>query len=140
MKWTTKVAFSLFGRAVLNSYLLYKDNTNDNPKLSRHLFMTSVVESLAGDHYPPQKVVRRRRTAAEIRAAREQFQVPQAPPAQAAPAHPLDGHDLVKMLAGRKRNCMAGHPTRVRSCYECPGCDVRLCPECFAAYHKRPRH
>lgn len=141
MKWTTKVAFSLFGRAILNSYLLYKMNTSDAPVLSRYLFMVSVVESLAGNYYPPQKVVRRRRTAAEIRAARDnpQPQLVAAAP-QAVPAHPLEGHALVKLPVGRKRNCVTGHGTRVRSGWECPGCDVGLCPGCFAAHHKRPRN
>ncbi|XP_070174096.1 piggyBac transposable element-derived protein 4-like [Littorina saxatilis] len=58
MKWTTKVAFSLFGRAILNSYLLYKMNTSYAPVLSRYLFMVSVVESLAGNYYPPQNYIR----------------------------------------------------------------------------------
>ncbi|XP_070208070.1 piggyBac transposable element-derived protein 4-like [Littorina saxatilis] len=179
MKWTTKVAFSLFianfkvlgmtrsgfepttsrsrggrlttrptvpvfsrfGRAILNSYLLYKMNTSDAPVLSRYLFMVSVVESLASNYYPPQKVVRRRRTAAEIRAARDnpQPQLVAAAP-QAVPAHPLEGHALVKLPVGRKRNCVTGHGTCVRSGWECPGCDVGLCPGCFAAHHKRPRN
>ncbi|KAL8617112.1 hypothetical protein ACOMHN_014282 [Nucella lapillus] len=36
-----------------------------------YMFMVSVVESLAGNYRPPQKVVRRRCTAAEVRAPRD---------------------------------------------------------------------
>lgn len=137
LKWTTKVAFALFGRAILNSYLLYKNNTSDAPKLSRYKFMQSVVNSLAGYYYPPRKVVRRRRTAAQIEAARVN---PQAAAPQAGPPHPLEGHDLIRMPAGRRRNCVAGHATRVRTTFECSSCDIGLFPECFAAYHRRPRN
>ena len=52
IKRTTKVAFSLFGRAILNSYLLYKLNTNEHKPMSRIDFMMAIVESLVGDYFP----------------------------------------------------------------------------------------
>ena len=141
IKWTTKLAFSLFGRAIVNSFQLYKQNTTANPKLNRYQYMVSVVESMAGEHYP-RKVVRKRRTATEIQAARanpQPFQVPPPPPEpQAGPAG--DAHKLVKLAAGKRRNCVAGHDSRVRSVYRCSECDVGLCAGCFSDYHKkRPR-
>ncbi|KAL8597879.1 hypothetical protein ACOMHN_061412 [Nucella lapillus] len=139
MKWSLKVAFSLFGRAVLNAYIIYEKNTSDRPKLTRYQFMVQVVEGLAGNYYPP-KVVRRRRTAAEIEAARENpplLQVPPAQPAQPQPGPAGDTHDIRKLPVGKKRNCVAGHNHRVRSAWECPACDVGLCPGCFVKHHKR---
>jgi len=140
MKWSLKVAFSLFGRAVLNSYILYEQNTSDIPKLTRYQFMVAAVDGLAGNYYPT-KVVRRRRTSAEIQAAR------QNPPLQVLPAQPPlpqpgpagDGHMLRKLPVGRRRNCAAGHDERerVRSSWECAQCDIGLCPGCFAIYHRR---
>ncbi|KAI8487189.1 hypothetical protein Bbelb_349870 [Branchiostoma belcheri] len=61
MKWSTKVALSLFGRAILNSYILYSFHTTQRPVLSRYNFMVATVEELAGYYYPPMKVQRRRR-------------------------------------------------------------------------------
>ncbi|KAL8597800.1 hypothetical protein ACOMHN_004915 [Nucella lapillus] len=141
MKWSLKVAFSLFGRAVLNAYIIYEKNTSDRPKLTRYQFMVQVVEGLAGNYYPP-KVVRRRRTAAEIEAARENPPLLQVPPAQPAQPQPQPGpagdtHDIRKLPVGKKRNCVAGHNHRVRSAWECPACDVGLCPGCFVKHHKR---
>ncbi|KAL8566792.1 hypothetical protein ACOMHN_005743 [Nucella lapillus] len=138
MKWSLKVAFSLFGRAVLNAYIIYEKNTSDRPKLTRYQFMVQVVEGLAGNYYPP-KVVRRRRTAAEIEAARENPPLLQVPPAQPQPqpGPAGDTHDIRKLPVGKKRNCVAGHNHRVRSAWECPACDVGLCPGCFVKHHKR---
>lgn len=141
MKWTNKIVFSVFGRAVLNSFILYDQHTTDQPKLTRHQFMVQLVESLAGN-YNPQKVVRRRRTNAEIQEAREN------PPLQVAAAQPQPGparapdlhgnHEIRKLPVGRRRNCVsADHPRRVRSSWECPACDVGLCPGCFAKWHRR---
>ncbi|KAL8568889.1 hypothetical protein ACOMHN_061465 [Nucella lapillus] len=136
MKWSLKVAFSLFGRAVLNAYIIYEKNTSDRPKLTRYQFMVQVVEGLAGNYYPP-KVVRRRRTAAEIEAARENPPLLQVPPAQPQPGPAGDAHDMRKLPVGKKRNCVAGHNNRVRSAWECPACDVGLCPGCFVKHHRR---
>ncbi|KAL8567877.1 hypothetical protein ACOMHN_058999 [Nucella lapillus] len=140
MKWTLKVAFSLFGRAVLNSYIIYRENTSDAMKLTRYQFMIQVVEGLAGNYFPP-KVVCGRRTAAEIQAARNNpvLQVPAAPQPQPQPGPAGDGHQLRKLPVGRRRNCVVGHDRRVRTSWVCVACDVGLCPQCFTAYHRRPR-
>ena len=132
LKWTNKVFFSLFGRAVLNSYIIYFQNTSDRPKLSRYNYIVSALESLTANFVPP-KVVRRKRTHAEMEAARSGLaQLPQT-----VAGHPLDGHDLVKLPVGKKRQCVAGHPNRVRTGWECTGCKVGLCPQCFAKHHRQ---
>ena len=136
MKWTTKLAFALIGRAILNSFIIY-ENTSDMPKLTRYMYMVKVVESLAGDHYPG-KVVRRRRSRIEIEAARCVLAPQIQPPV--ADAAVDDGHTLVELAVGKKRNCAGMHDRRVRSGWECRVCDVGLCPVCFVAYHKRPRN
>ncbi|KAL8567150.1 hypothetical protein ACOMHN_033052 [Nucella lapillus] len=147
MKWTNKVAFGLFGRALLNAYILYDLHSSDIHKLTRKMFLVDVLESLAGGYYPP-KVVRRRRTQAQIEADRAQpqvFAVPQPADPQPGPADPQPGpagdagHQLRKLPGSKRRNCVAGHDGRKRSRFECPACDIGLCPECFAQYHKKPR-
>ncbi|KAL8561269.1 hypothetical protein ACOMHN_047125 [Nucella lapillus] len=89
----------------------------------------------SGGH--PPKVVRRRRTAAEIEAARENPPLLQVPPAQPQPGPAGDAHDMRKLPVGKKRNCVAGHNNRVRFAWECPACDVGLCPGCFVKHHRR---
>ena len=133
IKWTTKVAFSLFGRAILNSYLLYKLNTNERKPMSRISFMMAIVESLAGG-YQPVKVVTKRRTSREIEVARSTF-VPYPLPQHTAINNPLYGHNLVKIGSGKKVKCVAGHQTRVRTSWQCQSCCVGLCPGCFSNYH-----
>lgn len=132
MKWTLKVAFSLFGRSLLNAYIVYNINTNQDPKLTRHQFMVQVVEALAGNYFPRKRNCRKR-TAAEIAAARDN------PPLQVAPAHPQAGavnpHKLSKIAGTGVRNCAAGHPTRKRSRYECAACNLGFCVACFHPYH-----
>ncbi|KAL8620981.1 hypothetical protein ACOMHN_035917 [Nucella lapillus] len=140
MKWTNKVAFGLFGRALLNAYMLYDLHSSDIHKLTRKMFLVDVLESLAGGYYPP-KVVCRRRTQAQIEADRAQpqvFAVPQPADPQPGPAGDA-GHQLRKLPGSKRRNCVAGHDGRKRSRFECPACDIGLCPECFAQYHKKPR-
>ena len=161
MKWTLKFAFNLFGRALLNAYIIYEANTRDRPKMKRHLFTVKIVESLAG-HYHPPKVTRKRRSKAEIAAAREEAQIavagpstgpspgpsagPSPGPSPGPSARPStatlgEGHELAKLPPKKKRNCVASkHSNRVRSGWICRACDVGLCPECFAEYHKRPRY
>ncbi|XP_004211900.1 piggyBac transposable element-derived protein 4-like [Hydra vulgaris] len=133
IKWTTKVAFSLFGRAILNSYLLYKLNTIERKPMSRISFMMAVVESLAGG-YQPVKIVTKRRTSREMEMARSTI-VPYPLPQHTAINNPLYRHNLVKIGSGKKIKCVAGHQTRVRTSWQCQSCCVGLFPECFSNYH-----
>ena len=140
IKWTTKVAMSLFGRAILNAYLIYAKNTSATQKLSRHLFMVSVIEGLTEHYRPEANPPRRRRTQQEIAASRD---AAVQPPAHTIAWDPLEGHDLVRLPQGKKRKCGSpahGAEERVRSSWECPACDIGLCRTCFVGYHQRPRH
>lgn len=138
MKWTSKLAFSLFGRAALNAYILYAESTSDKPVMTRYKFMISLVESLSGDYYPP-KVLRKRRTAAQIEAAQAGDAVPPPleMPQEPQPGPSTDPHTIEKLPKGKLRQCVAGHDKRVRSAYQCPACDVGLCVVCFVPYHKK---
>ncbi|GFR88292.1 PiggyBac transposable element-derived protein 4 [Elysia marginata] len=137
IKWTHKFAFSLFGRALLNAFILYQKNTCDVPKKTRYQFYVSVVEDMIDDFRPPHKVIRKRRSHEEIRAANQLEPIIEPPlnPAQPGPS-PCK---LVKLDVGKRRDCAHNHTERVRSSYECPTCNVGLCPLCFAGYHARRR-
>lgn len=58
-------------------------------------------------------------------------------PGPASSGSDEDGHDLVRLPVGKKRNCVADHDKRIRTCYMCPKCDVGICPECYPTYHKK---
>lgn len=139
MKWTTKVAFGLIGRALLNSFILFDLNTTDRRlKLTRYQFMVSALEALMGDYRPP-IVHKRRRTKAQITADHAAPIPPIVPPTHEA--QPKESPcTLAKLPVGKKRNCAAFHTTRKRSCWQCPTCDVGLCPPCFSIYHKKKRN
>ena len=136
LKWTMKAAFTLFGCAVLNSYIIYSKNTSRKRPLTRSQFMISIIEDLAEDYRPP-RVIRKRRSASQIAASRS------TPSPIASPLHTVlcrdDNHEMRRLPVGKKKDCAAGHQKRVRTCYMCPECNVGLCPECYAKYHKRLR-
>ena len=134
MKWTNKVLFALIGRAVLNAYVIYSENTAQTKKLSRFAFNVSVVEAMVGNFRPPLKVRQRRRSRAEIALAR---QAPIAPPAQDNLVQPgPSGCKLAKLPQGKKRDCVHKHLKRKRTMYECPKCDKGLSALCFTPYHQ----
>ncbi|KAK3716928.1 hypothetical protein RRG08_026718 [Elysia crispata] len=137
IKWTHKFVFSLFGRALLNAFILYQKNTTDAPKKTRYQFCVSIVEDMMGDYRPPHKVIRKRRSREEIQAANQLEPIIEAPenPAQPGPS-PCR---LVKLDVGKRRDCAHKHTKRVRSSYQCPACNVGLCPSCFAGYHAQRR-
>lgn len=135
MKWTTKVFFSLLGRCVLNAYIIYKDNPSTVRKTTRYEFTISVVEEMMGQHRPPKKVARKRRSATQIAQDRTTTPVPFTPPTQDVEPE-ASKCTLEKLPVGKKRNCVFRHQSRTRSGYQCPTCDVGLCPTCFTPYHK----
>lgn len=136
MKWTTKVAFSLLGRVLVNAYLAYKANSPSAKRISRHLFLVLATEHLAS-HYAPAPRVRRRRTRAEIAASAT---APILPPAHPSPWAFDAGHELVRTQAGKRRACVhAEHTQRVRTRWQCSGCNLGMCPPCFINIHKRQR-
>ncbi|KAK3774523.1 hypothetical protein RRG08_049459 [Elysia crispata] len=67
LKWTTKLFFALYGRAVLNAYLLYNEHFVGTPKLTRLQFTMCALEQMM--------VVGKRRSKTQLAAAAEE--VPQ---------------------------------------------------------------
>jgi len=136
LKWTTKVGLNLIGRAFLNAFILYEKNSRSQVRrrMSRHEFLVSAVEALAAD-YRPQHQVRSRRTAADIAAGRA------ATPAAETPIRwrILEGHHMVHVRPGSKKDCVGQHESRTRTVWMCQACKVGLCPPCFTQYHLRPR-
>ena len=137
-KWTKKTVFSLFGRALLNTYIIYDAHVRGPNKLkTRKSFYISALESLVA-RYQPTKVARHRRTLQQIAADNRN-----PPPlrlqaaAPRAPLQPIPAHTRHKLPAGKKRNCALNHGRRTRSGWECLQCNVGLCPQCFVAYHQK---
>ena len=64
VRWNKKVFFTLLGRLILNSLILYQQNTNHEKKLNRHNFMIQLVEGLIGDYWQTQ--IRPGRKATDI--------------------------------------------------------------------------
>ena len=46
-----KVAFNILTRMLLNSYILYKENTDDRNIMSRYTFNVKVIEALCKEHF-----------------------------------------------------------------------------------------
>lgn len=133
MKWTSKVAFALVGRSVLNAYILYSHNTSDTRKKSRYEFVVSAVEGLMGNFRPPNKQCRKR-SSKEQMAANSADRRPLLPPV--ADVEIGDPACKLEQLSGdKRRKCVYKHPSRTRTRYQCPSCDVGLCATCFHPYH-----
>lgn len=125
LKWTTKVAFYLFGTAVLNSYIIYKVHTNGNV-MSRLDFMLSIIDDLVKD-FNLQRAQRR---------PREDIERQRQPLAVLQMNNQLHyEHRLEKLPKKKLRNCVAGHDRRVRSNYICRKCNVGLCVTCYHDFH-----
>ena len=142
LKWTKKVVFALFGRALVNAYIIYVKNTDHARKMARYDLLVDVVESLVERYQPPHTpIARHRRTQAQIE--HDQQQQPPVPGAFViAPnvGHHGAGdapvvHTKRHLLGGKRRNCVMNHGRRKRTAYQCVECDVGLCvPDCFDKY------
>jgi hypothetical protein len=137
LKWTTKVVLSLIGRALLNAYIVYVQNTSNRKPKSRHDFLIAVIKNFTEDYRPP-SAPRSRRSQADIAAGRA---APVMPPLRPSPWDILIGHDLTRVENNRLRDCVAHQgDKRKRTVFQCISCRVGLCPECFSRYHRRPRY
>ncbi|KAK3889912.1 hypothetical protein Pcinc_006066 [Petrolisthes cinctipes] len=136
VKWTTKVAFYLFGTALLNSYIICKKHVTGRI-LTRMDFTMSVINELV-KKYEPHKVRCRRRTREEIEERQQQTFVTQINTNIPVPHTPP--HKMVKLLKKKLRNCVAAHNHRVRSNYIRARCNVGLCVTCFHGYHDTHHH
>ena len=59
-----KSVFTLLSRLILNSFILYQQNTNHEKKLNRHNFTIQLVEGLIGGYWQTQ--IRPGRKATDI--------------------------------------------------------------------------
>ena len=120
VKWTTKTFFSLLGTAILNSYILYQENTSAVPKLRRLDFMIALVHSLVGD-FRPKSVSKKRRTKEQLReAAAQADDVIISPPTHSVQVE----HGQHVITKGTKRSCVGGHEKGKKTMYECSTCKV----------------
>ena len=116
--------FTLFGRLLLNSFILYQVNS-DLPKLDRQKFMVKVVEGLIGGF-------------------REQCNIP-GPKIKDAPnrlLNPEKHFKQTKLEKGKKKNCVVCTKLQdnicVRTLYIYEECYVALCiGECWEKYHTK---
>ena len=118
-RYWKKVFFNMLDMAVLNSYALYKANTDDQQRKNRHDYICAVVESLC---------------------SAEEAGVAALPPAMPHPGR----HELEHLPGKRERECIVcsdrARGIRKRSSFWCPGCDDGVHRQCFhKMQHKRPR-
>ncbi|KAL8612670.1 hypothetical protein ACOMHN_044611 [Nucella lapillus] len=114
IKWTNKVAFGL---PWLEATTLQKLSAGGEPKRKSRLTGLNPKSSL----FPSLQI-----------------------PSQALL---IPSQALLVMLAINSESCQEAREgtvllvmmARKRSRFECPACDIGLCPECFAQYHKKPR-
>ena len=127
IRWNIKVFFLLFGRTLLNSFLVYQRNSSSSPMVYRK-FLERVVDGLVGTFRMPR--TQRNRVLP--------IQVPlQPPPPQDRLIHHVD-HRIQVFPDGKANRCKVcyarGGKKKVRYC--CKRCDVALCVvDYFWAYH-----
>ena len=126
IRWNIKVFFLLFGRTLLNSFLVYQRNSSSSPMVYRK-FLERVVDGLVGRFRMPR--TQRNRVLP--------IQVPLQPPPPDRLIHHVD-HRIQVFPDGKANRCKVcyakGGKKKVRYC--CKRCDVALCVvDCFWAYH-----
>ena len=126
IRWNVMVFFLLFGRTLLNAFLVYQRNTSSSPMVYRK-FLESVVDGLVGTFWMPRS---QRNSVLPI-------QVPlQLPPPDCLIQH-VD-NQIKAYPDGKANHCVVcyarGGKMKVR--YHCKRCDVALCVvDCLWAYH-----
>ena len=115
-RYWKKIFFNLLDMALLNSYELYRSNTDAGQRKTRHDFLASVVESLCASEHA----------------------------VAGPPELPGVNHDLTHLPGSKERDCVVcsdrSRGVRKRSCYWCPGCNNGVHRQCFhLMQHKRPR-
>ena len=98
IKWNKKVFFTLLGRLLLNSFILYQCN-GDLPKLDRQKFMVKVVEGLIGGFRE-----QRSRPGPKIKDAPNRL------------LNPEKHFKQTKLEKGKKKNCCLHKVARQHSC------------------------
>ena len=96
-----KVFFTLLGRLILNSFILYQQNTNHEKKLNQSNFMIQLVEGLIGDYQQTR-----------IRPGRKATDIPKRL------LNPEAHMKQTKLPKGKKKNCYLHKlETKQRSMY-----------------------
>ena len=124
VRWNKKVFFTLFGRLLLNSFILYQRN-GDLPKLDRQKSMVKVVEGLIGGFRE-----QRNRPGPKIKDAPNRL------------LNPEKHFKQTKLEKGKKKNCVVCTKLQdnihVCTSYICGKCNVALCiGECWEKYHTK---
>lgn len=66
VKMWKKIVFNIIQRMIINAYVLYTENTSDNPVKSRLRFTECIIDSLSADYNIDRKLSRRTRVAVEL--------------------------------------------------------------------------
>ena len=114
--------FTLLGRLILNSFILYQQNTNHEKKLNQRNFMIQLVEGLIGDYRQTQ-----------IRPGKKATDIPKRL------LNPEAHMKQTKLPKGKKKNCVIytnlKQNKRVCTSYVCDECGVALCRgQCWEKY------
>ena len=125
IRWNKKVFFTLLGRLILNSFILYQQNTNHEKKLNQRNFMIQLVEGLIGDY---------RQT--RIRPGRKATDIPKRL------LNPEAHMKQTKLPKGKKKNCVIctnlKQNRRIRTSYVSDECGAALCiGQYWEKYHTK---
>ena len=127
VRWNKKVFFALLGKLLLNSFIIYQQNTEVSEKLERRNFIVKVVEGLISDFRAKQQQLGRKSKDAPNRMQQPEKHLKQT-----------------KLPSRKKRNCVVSSDLKKgihhRTSYICPDCDVALCiSECWEKYHTKKK-
>jgi hypothetical protein len=115
-----RIAINILHRMLLNAYILYRRNTDDDQLLSRADFIASVIEALSNEHLVNQPPLERRENREDA------FR---------------DGGVLERLEGKREKNCIvcSTNDRRKRSRTICGRCRKGIHPVCLRNYDHRCR-
>jgi hypothetical protein len=68
-----RIAINIFHRMLLNAYILYRRNTDDDQLLSRADFIASVIEALSNEHLVNRQPLKKGEKTVKMRSETEVF-------------------------------------------------------------------
>ena len=68
-----RIAINIFHRMLLNAYILYRRNTDDDQLLSRADFIASVIEALSNEHLVNRHPLKKGEKTVKMRSETEVF-------------------------------------------------------------------
>ena len=125
IRWNKKVFFTLLSRLILNSFILYQQNTNHEKKLNQCNFMIQLVEGLIGDYQQTR-----------IRPGQKATDIPKRL------LNPEAHMKQTKLPKGKKKNCVIctnlKQNRRIRTSYVSDECGAALCiGQYWEKYHTK---